>query len=561
MRSTRSLSLVPALFFGALAGYGCNSILGLNDFVVTDAGMNTGGAGGSTIADAKPDNYVGECETNAECTDRLTAAAMEAGAFPLPGDAGFRELPSVCVKPEMRCVPLVTDDCTDVTGDYRDDDAIILGTLFTTVGAQRDMNLERQRSATLAAEQINGLGGIPAPASGGNRQKLVMVSCNEANHAGAPNVTVLDRAGGHLINDLHVPAIVGPNTSQDTLDLSLRLSVSAGTVLLTPSAVASSIAELMDNDLTWLMVPSDRQRGPLMINQINQLETELRAARNNKEIIRLGIVYRNDAVGQGTYRSLTDLTINGGGLTSAVNQSNVSLDPYEVSMADQSALVTRYVAFKPDIIVLAGLAEVITTVMNPIEQRWPAGTDKPYYVLTDQVKGPDLIRATAPATNVDLRTRVRGTGLSPGELSKAVTGAFELDYRGRYGANPTASGAGPSFDATYAIAYALAATRDLPVSGTTITKGLRKLAGAMATPIKAGPTDLLLAFSKLGAGDNINAIGTYVPYEWDERGAVINGTIEIWCVASGTPMNTYSSAKLYYDIKTGKTDGAYTPCP
>ena len=81
-----------------------------------------------------------------------------------------------------------------------------------------------------------------------------------------------------------------------------------------------------------------------------------------------------------------------------------------------------------------------------------------------------------------------------------------------------------------AIAYALAATRDLPVTGANIAKGLRKLAGG-TTDIEVGQNTVLQAFARLGAGENINAIGTFLPYEWDERGAVVNGTIEIWCIA------------------------------
>jgi branched-chain amino acid transport system substrate-binding protein len=374
---------------------------------------------------------------------------------------------------------------------------------------------------------------------------------------------VLKRAGAHLINDLHVPAIVGPNTSQDTIELSNSVSVQAGTVLLTPTAVAAQIAELMDNDLTWLMVPSDQQRGPLMINQINQLETELKAARG-KSIMKLGIVYRDDAVGLGTLRSLNGLIFNGQPLNAAINTGsggNVSIDGYQFSASNQDPIVNKYVNFAPDIIVLAGLAEVITTVMNPIEQRWSdAGSERAYYVLTDQVKGPDLITSTTNMPN--LRTRVRGTGLTPGATSVPVQTAFELSYRAKYGVTPTASGSGPSYDSTYAIAYALAGTRDLPVSGDAISKGLRKLAGG--TAINVGPgSPLLTAFGKLAAGENITATGTYLPMEWDDKGAVVNGTIEIWCVGlpgtSTTP--AYGSSGLTYDIKTDKTMGAYVQCP
>jgi hypothetical protein len=177
--------------------------------------------------------------------------------------------------------------------------------------------------------------------------------------------------------------------------------------------------------------------------------------------------------------------------------------------------------------------------------------------MTDQVKGPDLITLTAMPTMPTLRTRVRGTGITPGADSVQVLRDFELSYRGKYGKNPDASGAGPSYDSTYAIAYALAGTSDLPVSGEAISKGLRKLAGGMTIPVGPG-SPLLTAFGKLTAGENISAIGTYLPMEWDDKGAVVNGTIEIWCMGAGP---AYGSSGRTYDIKSQQKMGAYVQCP
>jgi branched-chain amino acid transport system substrate-binding protein len=378
-----------------------------------------------------------------------------------------------------------------------------------------------------------------------------MVSCDEA--------TKVMRAGAHLVNDLRVPAIVGPNTSQDTIDLSNNLTIQAGTVLMTPTAVASSIPELMDNDFTWLMVPSDKQRGKLMIDQINQLERDLNM--QGKSPVRLGIVYRNDALGLGTQRSLNDLILNGKPLNDPINAGsptgNVTIDGYDFSAPNQDTLVNRYVTFAPDIIVLAGTAEAITAVMNPLEARWPdGGAARPSYVLIDSAKVPELLTAAA---NANLRARVRGTGITPGAASDPVKTSFELDYRARYGATPTASGVGPSYDAAYAIAYALSATKDLPVIGLNIAKGLRKLAGG-PTIVNVGSSSVLTAFTHLGAGENITGIGTFVPLEWDDRGAVVGGTLEVWCIGAPAGSAAFQSSGYFYDIKSDMYSGAYTPC-
>ena len=137
---------------------------------------------------------------------------------------------------------------------FRSDDAIVIGSLFSTQGAQAATNIARQQSAMLAVTQINSVGGVPA--DDGTPRKLVLVSCNET--------TDLMRAGDHLVNELDVPAIVGPNTSQDTLDLSGSVSVPGGTVVMSPTAVASSIAALSPGDMSCSAATTSAGRAPAL---------------------------------------------------------------------------------------------------------------------------------------------------------------------------------------------------------------------------------------------------------------------------------------------------------
>jgi ABC-type branched-subunit amino acid transport system substrate-binding protein len=533
---------------------GCSKIIGL-DQMRTDRAASTPGAPdpGASEADAGATDdgqgtFVGECATNAECTERATLAA----ASQRP-DAEMTGVPAVCVKPAGRCVELLSEDCGYVTGDYLDDDAIVLGTLFSTKGAQAATNLQRQNSAALAIEEINAAGGIPAGAGRTRSRPLVMVSCDES--------TDLMRAATHLVDDLGVSAIVGPNTSQDTLAVSSKLTVRAGTVVITPTAVASGISDLLDDDLTWLMVPSDVQRAPLMIAQLNELEARIRTDRA-LEYVKLGVVFRNDALGIGTRTSLNALVWNGKPLSDPINLGNtVRIDAYDYKQADQSALVSAYRDFAPDIIVLAGTAEVVTNVMIPLEQESASETEdrsRPQYVLIDSLKVPELIAAVTG--NDHLRKRVRGTGITPGPASSGVYNSFKIDYQLRYpGSNATISGMGPSYDAAYAIAFALAATKDEPVSGATVARGLRRLAGG-PTSVEVGSQHVLAAFQRLARGEAIAAMGTFGPLDWDANGAVTGGTIEMWCIGATTATPSYQSSGLTFDVKTGKYSGQYVQC-
>ena len=577
-----------ALTLGMLAG--CNSIVGLDKIeVVQDPtetagtgsagrsnpdGGTPGSTGGGDVSDGgtgniieaqggeggSPDVQPPECTTNQECTDKLSQDAIGDG-----GAAGT-VVPAACIqKPYAHCVKLLSEDCDGITGDYTNNRAIFIGSLFQTKGSTAATNINRQQAAALGVEQINKpIGGIPISSTSANARPLVMVSCDA--------FTKLIRAATHLVSDLHVPAIVGPNTSQDTLDVSTQVTVDGNTVVMSPSGVASSIANLSDNDLTWLMVPSDVQRAPLMIDQIGELEADIRAG-DTAKVVKLGVVYRDDALGQGTRDALSSLTINKKPLNVAPNQNGaVQIDPYNGADANQDAIVNKYTTtFLPDIIVLAGTAEAITKVMVPLEAAWATKNPTlppPQYVVVDSTKGPELLAAVTGKDS--LRTRVRGTGITSGP---PITGApadntsadaylkFQLDYSARFnGAAATTSGMGPAHDAAYAIGLALAATRTQEVSGASVAQGLRKLAGGPTTLEVTAP-NVLSAMQKLGAGEKISAVGTFGMLDWDANGAVKGGTLEIWCIGSAANKPVYGSSGLTYDILGKKRQGDYAACP
>ena len=455
--------------------------------------------------------------------------------------------PIACVQPSGRCVPLLSEDCREVTGDLTSQHALVLGALFALTGPQASTNVPRKLSAALAIEQLNAVGGVPGKDAG--KRPLVLLACDAQAD--------LERAGRHLVDELEVPAIIGPNTSQDTIALSNARSVAGGTLLLSPTAVASSIADLDDSDLTWVMVPSDEQRGPLMKQQLAELEQQLRAERGERPI-RLSIVHRNDALGIGTRAALNTLTPNG--KTLLQNQTDaspsVTIEPYDPAAPDQNALVMRQLAFAPDIVVLAGVAEAVTQVMLPLERDWRA-SPRPHYVTIDSLKVPELLAAAA--ADDGLRRRVRGTGVVPGMRSREVYESFLLDFQARFRDVPAGvSGMGQSYDAAYAIAYALAAARDKPARGASIAEGLRKLHGGMLlTPI--GSTEILGAFHELSAGNAIEAVGTFGGFAWNARGAPLGGRVEMWCIGAG-PAPRFESSGLTYDIETRTHAGRYQPC-
>jgi ABC-type branched-subunit amino acid transport system substrate-binding protein len=504
-------------FLACLAASGCARIIELDGYAVGEQ-MDL------------PQEPAKECVSNADC-----AAKSD---------------PSVCVQATNTCVALKSDDCTIVSGDHTQEDAIVIGSMFAFGGAQAGASTARQNSAILAVHEINVAGGIPQGDSSARSRPLVMVSCDASGN--------LLRAGKHLVQELQVPAIVGPNGSQDTLDLSTQVSVPGGTVLITPTALASSIADLSDNGLTWQMVPTDFQRGPFLTLQIEAMAEEIMQQRG-VATIKLAAVFRDDALGIGTRTSLNDLELNGLPLTTLVMRGLARVDAYDLKAVDQQQPTVRsYAEFAPDIVVLAGTSEVVENVMVPLESAWPADRPRPYYMLIDSLKNKELLDAVVG--NDELRKRIRGTGLTPSPRSRAVYDAFQLSYQLAYPGSPSeVAGLGPTYDATYAIAYALAATQDQPISGRSVADGLRMLSDG-ATEIEVQAVTVLAAFSHLVNQEAITAIGTFGPLAWGANGAVLGGTLELWCIENRATRLSYQSSGLTLDLASGLLEGTYKQC-
>lgn len=523
------------------------------------------------------DKQLPSCTSNMECTARASVGSST-------------EVPAMCVGEdiERHCEQLLSDDCykvtagTGATGDtndaYKKDGAILIGSLFETGGAAGSgstgqTNQRREESAILAVQEINTALGIPG-ASIDTPRPLVMVSCDTANH-----LLGTGGAAEHLIDQLHVAAIVGPNQSQDVLDLT-PYSAPRNTALLSPTGVASSIADIEDNGFTFQMVPNDLQRARPMNDQINSLETAAHAANPSDTIIRLAVLFRDDALGQGTQRALNSLTFNGASLAQPPNRSQAALlfgyDATDTS--HDAAIIQQVLTLKPHIVVLAGNQEVITrfvtgSTVNPpvalIEEMWDTanpGVAHPQYIGIDSTKNSTLFSAAKnTTTGNDFRKRVRGTGVTPGAESQSVFDQFTTQYLIKYPSNTAnVSGMGSAYDAVYAIAFALAASGDTtkantPVTGDSVKRGLPFLSGGQTT-ISISQSSVALAYQHLLSGEHIDTIGTFGAMAWNPSGAKTGGIVEVWCLRALPTANAAAQAastSRQYDVATDTLLGTY----
>ncbi|HVJ89513.1 MAG TPA: hypothetical protein VM580_06885 [Labilithrix sp.] len=521
-----------AIGFCVLLWTGCALVHRLGDYSISDDPISppiseiqseASGDGGQTA----------HCQTNRDCADG-----------------------SICVESSGACVTLATPECPRIVGDPATDKGIVIGALLGDGRGPLDDALEA--AAFLAVEEIDsshGAGGIPG--ADGARRPLVVVACDASGD-------VL-RASRHLVEELRVPVIVGPTRGEDVIEITQRVSAKGGTLIMTPTSTVSEITKLADNALTWRSIPSDDQRAKLVIEQINELETLLRATRG-LETVKLGIVHATDARGASAYEAIRGkLIVNGRFINDAANEANVSVDAYESGhVTALSGVAMRYATtFRPEIVFITAL-EQIENFVRPLEQALAAArvVQLPYYVLTDASKTDELLAAIRTSVlPADIRRRIRGVGTKPDTSSEPIFAEYSIAFASRYGSLPptsVATAAAASYDAFYAVAFAIAANGDRPLSGASVAEGLRALGvGEMAA---VGATKARVVTQQLASGTSVSLRGTFGPMQWDSSGDISAGTVEVWCVGTKDGAPSFGSSGLMMDVRTQVIGGAFVQC-
>jgi ABC-type branched-subunit amino acid transport system substrate-binding protein len=537
-RGTYTKHLLPLLVMGAGTG-GCALVHHLDDYSTREdqpAPTNPSGGNKPTLPTSPPSTNTPtpaptKCTTNREC---LAGRAIED--------------PAICVKSTGTCAPLITKECPRVYGEPANDNAIVLGTIVDAAAAE-------ERAAVLAAEEIVG---VPSGAS-----SLLILGCDSTKPSDVLN------ASHHLIDDLHVAAVIGPFGGDDVVTTTQQVSVKGGTLLMT-AAATSTISNLADENLTWRIVPSDGQRAKLVIEQMNELETLLKTI-HNTTTVKLGVVHASNAQGLSAKESITGkLILNGRFISDPANASNISMDAYDpTNEAALGAIAARYAnTFKPDFIFLSSAAEAAGLIV-PIEQALTAAraVNRPYYVCTDAVKTQNLLTALAAnGVPADLKRRIRGIGVKPEIGSTAVLADFVAAFTARYGMAPgvtnsaTVARAAAAYDAMYAIAFAITATTpDMPLSGSSVAQGLRAL--GVGDSVNVGAKNVTAVVDGLRVKKSVALRGTFSPMRWDISGDMQAGAVEVWCIGGATPAAaSFGSSGLTMDVANQVIGGAFVQC-
>ncbi len=463
----------------------------------------------------KDGGIVGDCKLNAECIARL-------GEY------------SICEKTKLTCVKLLSTDCSKVYGDYKNDRAIYVGTMFKQGDTSGDLGASPDALAAieLAFDELkNARGGLPDPA-GGTSRPIVTVECNQTQDA--------VRAARHLTREVRVPAILGASTSYVTIQVATQATIEDGVFLLSPYASSPGLSTLEDKNLVWRTYPSDAFQAAAIPKLVDEIVaspnfTTPRAARPGGTPTRVGVVFKDDTYGQGL-RDIILAKLRFNGKSATQNQADGTLKLFSYPNTDDPAFATydfTEVATKViataqpfDILMVLGTSESVA-VLSYAESHW-SGDALPYYILPDGVASSsklsiaiDNIVTGGTVDSKNIRKRIRGTIIN--NFSGPVFDAFSLRFKGN------AINGSNAYDAAYLLMYGMYAGGTKPITGAGLAESMAKLQGP-GPNVEVGANGLSTAIQALTNGA-ITLTGTAGNLTYDlKTGDVTAATAAVWCL-------------------------------
>jgi serine/threonine-protein kinase len=465
----------------------------------------------STTVDSKP-VPVAQCTSSEACTR---------------DNAGK---PHICL--QGACVALLSEDCDNVVGgDYRDPNAVLVGVL-----ANRTKGLSRTAESAigLALNELTKISiGVPAP--NGKRRPVSAIMCDTAKDSGHD----AQRATRHVIERVHVPAVISALNSEDVLSQATRETIPNGTLLLVSQSGSASLSNLEDHDLVWRTQSNLSLQSRALARLLAEMEQRVRRDRHLRptDSVRAALLVLDIAAYKLSVEEMLPTTrLNGREL--AANRTDfvrVDYPQAEPKLAKAlPELVAKVRGLDPQIVMILGLKEVTDTVLPELEKALTAGGKPgPTYLLVRQQHGKVWDGLLGGGNNEDLRQRIVGI-TTRGYVELPAFKSFMLRFAAMGGRDEATAN---DYDAAYSLFYAIAATRKTePLTGADLAQGMKKLIGPGRT-LTVGPMDMGAAFAALGSGESIDVEGASGSLSFDPKSGDIEGTAQVYCISRDSHKN------------------------
>ena len=518
------------------------------------------------------------CPSGYKCDASNVCVADNASACSKTSECG---LDDICRKDPGAttgvCKPVRSPLCQTIEGDYRAENAFVIGSIHPTTAPAPDdvIGLSMENSIRLALNDLKKtLNGLPNVSGQTGTRRVVMVGCSDE---GLEEKSV--EAANHLIDNVGVQAIIGGAFSGIAIKTATEVTIPKGVLFISASATSVSIGQIDDTPegfpagLLWRTVPSDAFQAEAIAAYVPQLESEIRAelGMQSTDKIKIAVLHKGDAYGSGLKDALQkSLVFNGvpaidNGASNYIvldygNPDDVMANPTKYGEAQDAAIMAG-----AHIILLFGTGEAITEIFAPIELGWGTAAYRPRYVFSEANFSGALADTINAESNAAARAdwRRRTTGVLPGpQDDDNLYKAFRFSYSSVYGqgqGDPSIFGAASAYDAAYLLFYAAATVQNGVLSGQNLALGMTKMSAAnpVGASVDVGAEDLgetlkaLLSKDPMKKYESIDYNGAFGPLNFDPATGEPAANVQIFCLADdGTGKAAHQLSGAYYDADT-----------
>ena len=374
-------------------------------------------------------------------------------------------------------------------GGSQDADAapLKIGLLLDFSSGSEEKARDRERAFDLAVQQTNAAGGVlgrPVETVTRDSTRDPAVAVEEARR---------------MIEEDGVHALVGPNSSANSLPVVEQVAGPAGVPVISPSATSPLLTNAADGDFFFRTALSDSAQGPVLAKVTRDLG-----------FTNLGLVYRDDAWGRGLYESFAASWT--GALRAVVlppDRTTFLSELRETASGGAEALV-----------VLTFEAEAAVVIREAVDSGLYSR-----FMLGDALKSPALGAAVGGAIE-----SAYGTASAPAPENASLDD-WNAAFVAEYGNLPAYAYVQETYDAT--IALALAAQAAGSVDGTAIRDRLRSIGSGPGTVIAPTAAGVAEALRILGEGGAVDYDGAATTMDWDANGDLRRGHIGVWRFTDG----------------------------
>jgi branched-chain amino acid transport system substrate-binding protein len=498
---------------------------------VREPAADEGGAGGAPSS--------GGCTSNADCV----AANMDE--------------PYACLVPGEECVPLKTEECPLVFGDYLHDNAVYFGA-FLNVPATSPLSQMSTLNVRLAVDEFNGsVGGLPGGTLGKLRPLVGVICRNDSS--------LIEAGAAHLIDELHVPAILSHLASADNKRFFVDHALDEQILVVNPGFADNSLTALSNGGLFWHVIGDVRDVGPAYVPLLARIETHLAKT----EPLRVALLVSKRYTEESIANTITPiLRFNGKSvIENGADFFSVSVPALaDEPNADYAAVNQSLLAFRPHVVLALTREEFVYKILPAVEGGWSSaapGQSRPFYVLPNSLSGNlDLLNYVGldSGANTSEMKRKRFIGVAPASAEDlTLYNQFLVRFRTAYPRFESPGGFENFYDAVYLLANAMFAAGSVPaLTGPDIARGMQRIIGGNL-PIDVGPTTIADGFAALAAGGNIRLNGTMGPADFDPGVGARRSNGSVYCIQRTGPQLSFAYDVLRYDRSKASLRGEF-PC-